>query len=763
MWKLIKGFFSFYKNLTTLSLDRIPMVDVVGEKYVLNKDDSFTLVIRIDGVDYNGISEQEYLEYFKARESTVRKLSKYILSSYTLRFKERVTIDFDTVSDDIGNEVLKRWGNSFRSCFVNRHYLAITTKKMITEKIKIVKTEEVIEKLEETGDFVVSNLSKFGARIIEGDELRGFFASLMNAKSYQGVSGIKEPFQRYLLNTGIEFYESKNYFRYLDNDKIASFITIKNLPEWIDQGIYDGLLERNIEMIISQHVISLPNDKSIASVKSKLNFNQGLGPKFNTIIVDELTAVLEMLTANKANLSDHCVSIQVISEDLETHKQNLIEVESFLSNNNMTVTNNTLNKEPIYFSQFPTKYESNVRRRRVNTENVTESISFSSAGIGNKRCTWGEKPVCRMTTVDGNIYNMIFHVNEEPMAKGHSLFIGGTGVGKSTVITFLLTCCRAFEGMKIVAFDRLKGLEISTRMQQGTYIDFNQNGINPLLLSDNQANKSFLVEFFAEMLEADTDDKVTIEKKIAQIFDWEKESRHIDEISYLFGTEGDRLVRKLQSWQTGGIYESYFTAKDNTFNLDNELTVFDFTDILENPKVLGLMTSYLTNMFFSQADGSPRIVFIDEFRNYLNSNIVANSLLKRLIEEFRKLNGVFIAAVQTIDQLWENDIGKSSLANFSKFFLFPVEGGMNVEAYREGLGLNDEEISWLENTSPYERQIMIKTNGGSSTVVNLDLKYLGKDYLNIYNSSSINVNLLSELRLKNPQGFRKDYLSLMAG
>ena len=169
------------------------------------------------------------------------------------------------------------------------------------------------------------------------------------------------------------------------------------------------------------------------------------------------------------------------------------------------------------------------------------------------------------------------------------------------------------------------------------------------------------------------------------------------------------------------------------------------------------MTSYLTHMFFSESDGSPRIIFVDEFRRYLESPIFS-AIIQRFLEEFRKLNGVFIAAVQNINQLYDDEKGRRNLGNFGKFIIFPISGNLNRQAYAEGIGLNEAEINWLKTADIYDRQVLIKTKGGSSTIVNVDLKFLG-DYLKVFDSSSQNVAKLKRLMKQHPQDFRERFLA----
>lgn len=776
MWDWMKSnLFSFYKSLKTYSYERLPILCPLDESTILNRDGTFTKIIQISGIDYNGMSAEALEKFATVRSSLFMRSTGLLISYYVLRFKQSATLESSEFDNDITQSILDSWSTSFNNVFLTRHFLAISTKSNLLGALSKIKSKSKkksfnendsesesqkasLAKLNDFTDFIATTLSDYDATILKGEHLNAFFASLVNCCPYNEVNNLSDTFENWIVSNPVKFTEFKRNFEYLSTGKLASFLTIKNFPEFAVQQFFDAIIQQDIEMVITHHCDLMDQDTSIGQTQDKLRVFQNFG-KFNQLLIAPTVELLNRLQANEVRLAQHTLSIQVISEDEDTHKRNLNKMTKLLTQNGYISSTEILNNEPLYFSQFPSTRSSNVRKKRLTTDNLVDFISFSTSGTGNRRCSFGPEPTAQFASIDGNIYNFIFHISEATNALGHTLIIGDTGSGKTTLISFLLACARRHQNMKIVAFDQLRGQEIATRMQYGSYVNFADDGfaINPLLLPPTTQSKTFIVEFLSNLVDATEEEKILIEKNIDAIFSWDEKSRHLDEITYLFTQKGEKLYDKLSMWQSGGIYEGYFNGRTNSVNFGSPLTTFDFTHIISEPKILGLMTSYLSHIFFSQSDGSPRIIFVDELRRYLESEIFSQ-IIQRFLQEFRKLNGVFIGAVQNIDQLWDSGVGKREIGNFGKFIIFPISGNINKEAYIDGIGLNEREIEWLRTTDVHDRQVLIKTKGGSSTIVNVNLKYLGK-FIKVFDSSSQNVAHLNRLIAEYPNDYRQHFLN----
>ena len=126
---------------------------------------------------------------------------------------------------------------------------------------------------------------------------------------------------------------------------------------------------------------------------------------------------------------------------------------------------------------------------------------MSSAPRGISNSDWGPGPLVIFPTAQGTPYQFQFHVSDKPAAVGHTLTIGPTGGGKTTLFSFLIAQSMRHPKLKAFFFDRNKGAEIFTLATGGKYITMqgkekNETNflahLNPLKMSDTAANRGFL-------------------------------------------------------------------------------------------------------------------------------------------------------------------------------------------------------------------------------------------------------------------------------
>ena len=160
-------------------------------------------------------------------------------------------------------------------------------------------------------------------------------------------------------------------------------------------------------------------------------------------------------------------------------------------------------------------------------------------------------------TAQGTPYQFQFHVSDKPAAVGHTLTIGPTGGGKTTLFSFLIAQSLRHQKLKAFFFDRNKGAEIFTLAVGGKYITMNGKEkntasnkveesflthLNPLKMPDSAANRAFLRRWFAIISnQNDTQSADEIARAVSVNFD------------YL--ADKDRLLKNL--------WESCFSASGN--------------------------------------------------------------------------------------------------------------------------------------------------------------------------------------------------------
>lgn len=172
------------------------------------------------------------------------------------------------------------------------------------------------------------------------------------------------------------------------------------------------------------------------------------------------------------------------------------------------------------------------------------------------------------------------------------MIIGGTGSGKTTLISWLMLNCLKYD-INILSFDKLNGLYALTNYLNGEYIDGNNEEIpfqlNPFSLEYSNENKNFLIDWLSIYLNinkdeiSDTEAIVSIEKVIDQTFRVLKQQNipfNILEIKdAIIKQENDNIKMKLESASNNPI----FNALEDSINMNNKINVINM-DFIESMK-----------------------------------------------------------------------------------------------------------------------------------------------------------------------------------
>lgn len=764
--RVIRKFFNPFSHLKISPLE-LPFLSIMNKdglstegNLLISPDGLVTAFIKLEGLQYSSLSKGEIEQLFDLREGLFRRLSKdHTLSIYLIRFKEPKKILNN--HQGLFKKIYQKHSEKLKIDFKNNYYIGLTTKKTI---IKSKKTEAILEALLEQVNYAVANFKQaYKAYQIKDKELLSLVKTLANGQPQQAET--TKPTALNLLNwagldrkLALEEYQYNLFeetFTYLQSGRQALFLSFKNLPEY-STGIFDALAQTNNECIAYIHFDNLSKTKAILNLNDKIRFFRNM--KRNNTLTVELEELYDLIIAERLKLGKCYMQVQVIAEDAEQLKAAKNNVRQAIEARGFEINTDKTLKELLWLSQFPSRRKLNVRNFLITSENLADFVSFEDQPLGLTKNSFGNEPLCQFSTPSQSKYNLNFHISEESNVLGHTLVIGNTGSGKTTLTSFLLASALKYKNMRVIAFDQLNGLEIATRLMGGNYINFSDGmSINPFQLPEKEDTLDFFYEVLCNLpFEISHKDRTSIRQKLSDIFTWETESCYFKFIYDHICITGEPIHKEFEQWNKSG----FFSQGQDSFNLNSPWTTFDLTELLNEDskqarKKLGILVSYITQKIYSHSVGQPIIIFIDEFRRYLESPIFSK-LFQRMIQELRKLNGVFICAVQSIRHIYNHPQGKENLQNFGKYIIYPSKEKTSEEAYREGLGLTDNEIDWLQNTNPSNRQVLVKTNGAESVVLDVDLSHLGT-YLKAFNSDRQNVELMHKLIQENPNDYATQY------
>jgi type IV secretion/conjugal transfer VirB4 family ATPase len=433
-------------------------------------------------------------------------------------------------------------------------------------------------------------------------------------------------------------------------------------------------------------------------------------------------------------------------EGLETAVRNITKA---LEGHGFGMARETVNREGSFWSRFPGMEHCNSRLKETTSMSAPYSTTFANVGEGFSRCSWGKAPV-HLKTLSGSVFSWTWHHSPAPKSLGNTLVIGGSEVGKTTLVNFLLDKCFQYPNFKVVSFDRLFGQQVWTECMGGSYIhnnDIQNQGINPLMMPDTPDNRVVLSNW-TNMLTGpmSEDDKDALAKGLGQVLeDLPVKDRNLTELYAAVSTTSKEAAKRLRKWLPEGEWGTYFNGSHDALDFQgHQLVTFDMTKILDLKDVVGPLSYYIFCKVFQamEGDGGYAVV-IDELPKYLR-NPDFKDHIPVLLQEIRKTDGIFISMVQSADHILRHEAAQAYLNNTASFLLFPEPRAM-AEDYIKVLGLNEREFNWIKTTDPKSRQVLLKRRGGESVFLDVNLSHLG-NLFKVYNSSTSAVGRMKRLK-----------------
>lgn len=752
----------------------LPFLEVLSDrKTIITKNNSLIRVIKIAGFDSANLSGDEQQELFNIRKNLFSFVPAEVkLNFYTLRRRLQETDDEDlSFSNQYADKISKEWNTQFKDSFVTEIFLVITrnfpeiTKDLSQFEVKLNSARK------EFGHYVAqihTLLNKFGTVDLDNHknhELFKFFSYLINCYEFNSKSEI-DLFSNFSLSD-ISFNTSTGLIK-VTNDRVKKFtkvIGVRVNNNFSDENLFNVILTLPYEFTIIQQIKNYTKEQNRNSFKVKIESLAQL-PKLSSIQsrIEELAEAGEAIETNQTNFHDYSCYIKISGNSEEELESAVSEIQNTLATEGVTSVSETIGVILTFFSLLPdmdsllTMLPTSIRSR-ITTQNISDFVSLSSTKEGFRRCPFGEYPVVDFKTFQNTNYSFTFHQDDiDNRASGHTMVIGGTSSGKSTLMAFLLMNCLKFQDIKILCFDSLQGLKLPITVFDGKYITVGKDTdlkLNPMTLPDSYANRNFQEQFIG-MLSGGIDEKESdiVSEVIRQNYNLDLKDRSLRNLRLAFDIEGydtqlnrQRIASRIKKWVEQGdqnsIHGDFFNSSEDNLNFSSNIVCFDMGEVLKDAELLAPISSYIFHKF-NQIIGeepSPHIFFIDEMQRYLQSENFNPNIL-RTIKESRKRNGIFVGCMQEASTLVDSKNGDEIIANLATLIIFP-NAKARPEHYIDKLNLTDSEFDFVK-TCANPRAVLIKKKHGHSVIVNVDLSILGK-HLKLFSSQDTDRKVMEGL------------------
>lgn len=742
----------------------LPFQTVYNDNSIGLINGSLIRVYRVQGVQTSMQDDETKAKFLDLRAQLFNQIRdpNVVLRFFTIRdaADENTNYEFD---QPVLQKIYDKWKSQGLRIFLNSYYVVLT-----------VSGTNARDKLNQYGNYIESILAAYRPSVLRNDSpdnMARFFGRIL--------SPITKPKPRVcdasiadVTTVDDVVFRKDGIVQYIGGDRqsFAAMVSFKISPDYLDEEFFTSISTIQTEMIC-MNAFGIMGDADV---------EVAMRQRRSTADGDESTAVEQLYTAQSAmdeNISGNQTLVNfyplfaIFGATEEELNKYIDEFKKIAAQFGVSPIVETFASKVSFFAQIP-GFDVFPRSFKMLSRTAAISIPMDTTPRGVPNSDWGPGPLVIFPTAQGTPYQFQFHVSDKPAAVAHTLTIGPTGGGKTTLFSFLIAQSLRHRKLKAFFFDRNKGAEIFTLAVGGKYVtmhgkDKNTDGIdfqtrlNPLKMPDTAQNRAFLRRWFAIISnQNDAKSADEIARAVSVNFDYlpDKDRLLKNLWESCFSSSGN-MRPALKKWVDPLQYGDMFNESADTLDLQSRLTTFDFTEILNDPELSPAVISYILHRInnITVSGGNPSLIMIDETAPMLENKMFRDNFIVGL-QEGRKNRQAYMAAFQranVLDKLGIGDVVRGQ-AQTVLFFRNPAADARDYEHWK----LNPLEMAFIQGRAyPNLKRaaLLSRPVTGESVILNTELGGLG-NLLRLFESGRSSVLLAEELYKQYGNAFVSEYL-----
>ena len=745
--------------------DYLPFDSVFSDNSLSTTDGSLIRVYKILGIQTSTMDDKNREKLLDLRTQLFNQIQdpNVYLRFFTVRdfISEKTNYEFD---QPVLQKIYDKWNNQGLKIYTNTYYLVISLKNQTTH-----------DKLDQYCNYIESILSAYKPVLLKNnnvDNIATFFGRILSPVSKPVIKKCDENIANNVTVDNVDFHKN-GIIEYISGDKryYASAISFKMSPDFLDEEFFDSVSTIQCEMIcMNAFNILKSNEIEMLMRQHKSTITDKTEESTIEQIIEAQSSMDENITGSQT-LVNYYPLFMLFGKSEEELDEHISEFKKICASFGISPVVETFASRVSFFAQIP-GFDIFPRSFKMLSKTAATSIPLSSMPTGIKNSDWGPGPLVIFPTAQGTPYQFQFHVSDKPAAVGHTLTIGPTGGGKTTLFSFLIAQSLRHEKLKAFFFDRNKGAEIFTLAVGGKYITMNNKEkdstkdmflthLNPLKMPDTASNRAFLRRWFSMITNLDdVESQDEIARAVSVNFDYLSDKDKLLKNLYesCFSSTG-KMRGELKKWIDPLQYGDIFNENSDTLDLNSRLTTFDFTEILQDEILAPAVISYILHRInnITVSGGNPSLIMIDETAPMLENKMFRDNFITGL-QEGRKNRQAYMVAFQRaniLDKLGIGDVVRGQ-AQTVMFFRNPAADISDYEKWN----LNPLEMAFIQGKAyPNLKRAVLLTRpvNGESVILNTELGGLG-NMLRLFESGRSSVLLAEELYKTYGNNFVAEYL-----
>ncbi|MCP5057557.1 MAG: hypothetical protein GY937_12650 [bacterium] len=516
-------------------------------------------------------------------------------------------------------------------------------------------------------------------------------------------------------------------FRPRVGDRHVRPIAVAGFPAESFPGILDFLNRLPVEYRWSNRFIPLDPDTAEARlkvlrrnwfqkrqgvsglVKQALNLGEStFGNRDAVAMAEDADDAVEEAASGTVRFGYYTSVISLLDEDPEALEAASRQVCRSLQHHGFAARVEDVNALEAYLGSIPGHGYRNVRRPLIHTLNFADLIPTTSVwpGLEENPSPYyppGSPALLYANTSGSTPFRLNLHVSDV----GHTLILGPTGSGKSTLIGLMMAQFFRYPGAQVFAFDKGYSSFVLTRAAGGDHYDVASNEAEDLafcpLAEVDRPEERLWAAGWVEILLGLQDVTVTPAHRQAIHVALERlgasESRTLTDF---LNTIQDREIREgLQHYTLQGAMGRLLDAEEDGLR-DGSFQVFEMEHLMNMGDVNAVpVLMYLFHRIEQRLTGRPTLIVIEEAWLMLTHGVFAEKL-EEWLRVLRKANAAVVFVTQSLAEVFRSPRRDLLLESCPTRLFLPNPGARSEqtsELYRR-IGLSDHEVEILSGAIP---------------------------------------------------------------
>ena len=746
--------------------ERLPRVGRHVTPHVVSyTDDKALLVIKLTGMPFEAMADDVIVSRFDSRNRVLASLAKdkgNRLAIWTTLKRERVSFDSrfrfkSAFMRQFASKYLMRFETG--DYFENNFYIAVLLKHDDIEEGAAELEEVGTQLMKAFGIYDPEYLSTYNVNGIMFSQVYEYLGALYNGfKEQQAV--YSAPARETIASSWLHWGYDMQEIRGADQTRFAVSYDLKEFPAETKWGMFDRVLALPAEFTLTQSFLCMGVFQAQKAINSQINKLESVKDKAEHQI-KELRVALGYISSGELAFGEYHAALTVFGPTKDKAGENgTLVTTTFLGDCGARFVKASLSAPATYLSHVP---GAKIKPRPMMKSSRNLAASFSmhnySTGKSEGNPIGDGSAVIPLQTASSSLYSFNFHHSKEgennlgEKIAGHTLILGATGAGKTTLETALIGFLERFDN-KIFALDKDEGLKIFIAALGGVYYSLKageRTGLAPFQLPDTPANRQFLYGLVRTCAEDHngkiTDEegnqiKVAVDAVMTLDIQHRRFSRLLENIP---GAGGNSLPERLAKWCEAADGE-YAWALDNVADnmgvIHERMVGFDVSDFLrENYKPTEPVLAYLFHLkALMQKQGGLLATVVEEF--YVPASYPSTQkMMFDVLKTGRKRDEFMVMASQSPEDAINSPIFAAIRDQTSTKILLPNPSAEFASYQR--VGLSRKEFDKLKALDVESRTFLIK-QGNQSCFAKLDL-YGMDDEISILSGNTENIAIFNEI------------------